>query len=74
MGGGSVIFDRPVFLCVRKLGETFSLPSPYVNGDLVTDVTQGFQNPPRNKLRPSRNGRVCGRGVAGFYLLDKAPK
>jgi len=30
------------------------------------------RNPPRSKLRPSRNGRVCGKGFVEFRLLDRA--
>ena len=66
-GSSQVSSDVSVEISVKAVSQG-------VTQALITDVTQGSRNPPRSKLRPSRNGRVCGSAVAGFYLLDKAPK
>ena len=36
----------------------------------MTLAVQGLRNPPRSKLRPSRNGKVGGKAVAQFDLLE----
>ena len=36
----------------------------------MTLEARGLRNPPRSKLRPSRNGKVGGKAVAQFDLLE----